>query len=127
MWREARGEGPKAMIAVGCCVRNRVTRPTWWGRDYIDVITKKWQFSAMAAPGDPQLIVYPKSGDKQFEQALEAATWIIDGSTHHPMPGADSYYDISIPRPKWADGTNYVGSIGRLRFHNTDHDTEVTE
>jgi N-acetylmuramoyl-L-alanine amidase len=125
IWREARGEGPKAMMAVGCAIRNRVERPIWWGKDYISVITKKWQFSSMAAPGDMQLIRYPQAGDSAFEQALQIAEWVISGIVSNPFPGADSFYDDSIPRPKWATDSNYCGTIGRIAFHNVDRDTEM--
>jgi N-acetylmuramoyl-L-alanine amidase len=125
MWREARGEGIKAMTAVGCSIRNRVQRPSWWGKDYIGVITKKWQYSSMAAPGDPQLILYPQSTDATFEQALQAAQWVMDGTVVTNAPGADSYYDDSIPAPKWATPETFVAKIGRLNFHNLDKDTEI--
>lgn len=125
IWREARGEGPEAMKAVGCCIRNRVKRATWWGKDYVGVITKKWQFSSMAAPGDPQLLNYPQTADAQFEQALQIAEWVINDTAHNPFPGADSFYDSSIPRPKWATAENFCGKIGRITFHNVDRDVEV--
>jgi N-acetylmuramoyl-L-alanine amidase len=124
VWREARGEGPKCMTAVGCAIRNRVKRPTWWGADYIGVVTKKWQFSSMAAPGDPQLIRYPQTGDASFEQALQIAEWVINETASNPFPGADSFWDDSIPRPKWATDENIVGKIGRMTFANVDKDVE---
>lgn len=127
MWREARGEGPEAMKAVGCCIRNRVKRPTWWGKDYISVITKKWQFSSMAAAGDPQLMNYPQTGDSAYEQALQIAEWIIGEDVGNPFPGADSFYDASIARPKWATNENYCGKIGRIFFHNVDMDVEMEQ
>lgn len=124
IWREARGSGAQAMTAVGCSIRNRVTRPTWWGKDYISVITKKWQYSSIAAPGDPQLITYPQPGDAAFEQALQIAEWVISGTANNPFPGADSYYDDSIPPPKWATKDTFIGKLGRLNFHNLDRDIE---
>jgi spore germination cell wall hydrolase CwlJ-like protein len=125
IWREARGEGSAAMTAVGCSIRNRVQRPTWWGKDYVGVITKKWQYSSMAAPGDPQLILYPQAGDPMFEAALQIAQWVIEGAVHSPFPGADSYYDDSIKPPKWATPETFVGRLGKLNFHNLDKDVEV--
>lgn len=127
IWREARGEGTQSMIAVGCSIRNRVQRPAWWGKDYISVLTKKWQYSSMAAPGDGQLIKYPQSGDPQMEQCLQIAEQVISGAVINPFPGADSYYDDSIPPPKWATKDTFVGKIGRLNFHNLDRDVEKEE
>jgi spore germination cell wall hydrolase CwlJ-like protein len=125
IWREARGEGSQCMTAVGCAIRNRVKRPGWWGKDYISVISKKWQFSSMAAPGDPQLIRYPQTGDGSFEQAMQIAEWVINETAFNVFPGADSFFDESIPRPKWATDETYCGKIGRMEFHNVDHDYEA--
>jgi N-acetylmuramoyl-L-alanine amidase len=125
IWREARGAGTQAMTAVGCSIRNRVTRPAWWGKDYIAVITKKWQYSSIAAPADPQLIKYPQTGDLQFDQALLIAEWVLNGTVANPMPGADSYFDDSIKPPKWATPETFVGKIGRISFYNLDKDTET--
>jgi len=124
MWREARGEGSEAMIAIGCALRNRAQKPCWWGKNLIAVITKKWQVSSMAAPGDRQLILYPQEGDKAFDQALSLAGQVINGLVENLFPGADSWYDDSIPAPKWATKDNFCGKIGRLSFHNVDMDTE---
>lgn len=124
IWREARSEGVEGMVAVGCSIRNRVKRPSWWGKDYISVITKKWQYSSMAAPGDSQLIRYPQAGDLAFEQALQIAEWVIMGVVTNPVPGADSFYDDSIPPPKWATPETFVAKIGRIVFHNLDRDIE---
>lgn len=124
MWREARGSGAPAMIAVGCCIRNRVERPSWWGKNYIECITKKWQFSSIAAPADPQLILFPQLGDPEFDKALSAAVQIISGAFVSPFPGADSYFDDSIPAPKWAVPEAFCGKLGRLSFYNIDKDVE---
>ena len=124
IWREARGEGPKCMTAVGCSIRNRVKRPSWWGKDYVACITKKWQYSSMAAPNDPQLILYPQTGDPAFELALQIAEWVIAETVSNPFPGADSYYDSSIPAPKWATADTFCGKLGRISFHNLDKDIE---
>jgi N-acetylmuramoyl-L-alanine amidase len=127
IWREARGEGEAAWRAVGCSIRNRVIRPSWWGRDFVEVVTKKWQYSSMAAPGDPQLILYPKLGDSRFHEILNLAGGIIDGLIESPVPGADSYFDDSIAPPKWATPDKFVGKIGRLNFYNLDSDCEAIQ
>jgi spore germination cell wall hydrolase CwlJ-like protein len=125
MWREARGAGQVCMKAVGCSIRNRVQRPSWWGNNYIDVITKKWQYSSMAAPNDPQLIKYPQVGDVEFDLALQIASDVITGNAVHPMPGADSYFDDSISPPKWVTSETFCGKIGRITFYNLDQDVEA--
>jgi N-acetylmuramoyl-L-alanine amidase len=124
IWREARGEGPLCMTAVACSIRNRVSRPGWWGKDYISVISKKWQYSSMSAPGDPQLIIYPQIGDAAFDKALEIADQVINEVVKNPVPGADSFYDDSISPPRWATKDTFVAKIGRMNFHNLDKDIE---
>jgi len=126
IWREARGEGPAGMLAVACTIRNRVDRASWWGKSFAEVIGKKLQYSSMAAPGDPQLLRWPRSeSDEGFNTALVIAEIVMRRGAESPVPGADSYYDISIPAPEWATPETYVGALGRLRFHNLDHDVEL--
>lgn len=124
-WREARGEGELGMRAVACSIRNRVERPSWWGTSYATVISKKYQYSSMAAPGDPQLIRYPDMNDSAFAEALQIADMIIaEEPVANPVSGADSFYDVSIPPPSWATPDCFVGQIGSIRFYNVDHDYE---
>lgn len=88
IWREASGEGPEGMQAVGCVVRNRAAKA---GGDYSAVITKKWQFSSMTAPGDGALIRWPAATDKAFETARDIADHIYDGTLPDITGGATSY------------------------------------
>jgi hypothetical protein len=126
IWREARGESREAKIAVGCSVRNRVQNPKWWGTDYISCLTKKWQYSSMTDPKDRQLTTWPAATDDVFEECLEIAEGVISGRLVSPAtPGADSYYDLSIPPPKWAAEDKRVGQVGRLIFYNLDQDYEA--
>lgn len=116
------------MRAVGCSIRNRVDHPAWWGNDYGSVIGKKFQYSSMAAPGDPQLIRFPGAGDAEFAEALQIADALVNHEPiANPTPCADSFYDTSIPPPAWATPECYVGTVGRLRFYNVDHDYERVE
>jgi hypothetical protein len=91
----------------------------------VSVITQKWQYSSIAATGDPQLMAYPKANDNIFEDCLKIADMVHDNLMNSPLPGADSYYDDSIPAPKWATPDLFVGKIGRLNFYNSDHDFEA--
>jgi N-acetylmuramoyl-L-alanine amidase len=124
VWREARGEGAAGMKGVACSIRNRVRRPSWWGRSYYEVCTKKWQYSAMTASGDPQLGLFPARKDREFDQALWICSEVMAGRLRSPVPGADSYHDASIAAPKWATADSFVGQVGRIRFHNLDRDVE---
>ena len=125
VWREARGEEVNVQRAVAFSVLNRVRKPSWWGKDIMSVCTKKWQYSSMTDPKDRQLTTWPSSTDPSWEISMKAAWDAMNDAVPNPIPGADSYYDISIPAPKWADDKSFVAQLGRIRFHNLDHDFEA--
>lgn len=89
MWREARGEGREGMRAVGHVIRNRVNK---WMGDWDHIITQKWQFSSMTAPGDSQLVAWPDSPDERFETAMQLAEGIYSGMDHEDISGGALYY-----------------------------------
>jgi spore germination cell wall hydrolase CwlJ-like protein len=126
IYRESAGEPDEGKLAVGCTVRNRVQHPKWWGNDYYSVITARWQYSSITAPGDPTLIKYPKWVDPTFQKCITVARLVIDGTAEHPFPGADSYYSDVIAAPKWATMDKFVGQIGHHIFFNCDGDFETT-
>lgn len=125
VYREARGETLQAQIAVAFSILNRVVHPGWWGSSLSAVIGKKWQYSSMTAPGDPQLGLFPHEPDPAFDQCMNAASMVLNAQVENPVPGADSYYDVSITAPKWATPSTFVKQIGNLIFHNVDHDYEA--
>jgi hypothetical protein len=126
LWREARGEPFEARVAVAGTVMNRVDRPSWWGRDVISVLRKKWQYSSLTDPKDRQLTKWPEATDAIMEECLFIAHHVIGrtGSINGPLRGADSYFDISIPAPYWTKGARFCGQIGRLKFYDVDRDWE---
>ena len=117
-WREARGAGPVAMAAVAhtAVTRGRL-HPGWWGHDIEGAIGLKWQYSSMAAPGDPQLILWPHSYDLSFQAALSIVQGVLDGTEPNPAPEADSYYDDSIAAPAWTAKATFITKIDRLNFY----------
>jgi N-acetylmuramoyl-L-alanine amidase len=117
IWRESRSEGAKGMLGVACAILNRVKSPGWWGSDLAGVITKKWQFSSMTDPHDPQLTKFPVGQDPSFLAALDVAQIAIRGECANPVGDSDSYHDISIEPPKWATELCFVTQIGRLKFY----------
>lgn len=124
LWREARGETYQAKVAVAFSVLNRVQHPKWWGTTLGAVIAKKWQYSSMAAPGDPNLIQYPLPQDVSFHDCLTVVDGVLTGKgVKNLVLGADSYYDTSIPPPKWATPETFVKQVGAFRFHNLDGDS----
>lgn len=127
IWREARGEPPEGKLAVAHVVMERTRRPnyrdskgyTWGDGTVLSALFSPWQFSSVTDPKDPQLTRWPKD-DLVWDDCVSAATWALLGMKPHPMPGADSYHDVSIPEPKaWEQEKTFVGQIGRLKFYHT--------
>jgi spore germination cell wall hydrolase CwlJ-like protein len=125
LWREARGESRDAKVAVAHSIRNRVERPSWWGKTLLEVLFKKWQYSSVTDPNDPQRITWPSPLDASWWECMGIARDVLAGALPNPVPGADSYYDLSIPAPKWADPKAFIARIGNLRFYDLDHDHEL--
>ena len=123
IWREARGETEIGQTAVAWSILNRVAKPSWWGKTIMEVLFKRLQYSSMTDPRDKQLTVWPVD-DAVWKQCLQMAYDVIHGLSKNPVPGADSYYDISIPPPKWATPDKFVIKIGRLNFYNMNSDVE---
>lgn len=129
LWREARNQTIPARVAVAHTIKNRIDHPGWWGNDWVSVITKKWQYSSVTDPNDPQLTNWPSVNDKEFLECLDIAVDVFTGKSKSPLPGIDSYYDDSLQgdkRPKWAKEhpERFKGKIGRLNFYNMDCDVE---
>lgn len=127
VWREARGEPYLGKVAVAWTVRNRVEHPKWWGDSYSAVMGMKWQYSALAAPGDPQLVKWPRYPDTEFSECLAIADKVIHGTVASPVAGADSYYATSIAAPFWAKDAQFVGAVGNHKFYNMDGDHPENE
>ena len=127
IWREARNQIAAAQHGVAFTVLNRKARPGWWGTTVDEICCKKWQYSSLTDPKDPQLTKWPLVSDSSWRIAWIAAGEVLDGVVSNPVPGADSYYDDSIKDnpPAWAKTAQFVGKIGALNFFNVDHDTEL--
>lgn len=112
MWREARGEGSEGMKAVGCVVRNRVKNDTW-----TQIITAKWQFSSMTAPGDLMLVQWPVEGDSQFLEVMLLADGIYNGAIVDITNGATHYFNPNVVLPKWAASLSKTMTLGHHDFY----------
>lgn len=117
IWREARSERAQGMLGVAYSIINRVKSPGWWGSDIAGVIARRWQYSSMTDPRDPQLTIFPVNEDASFKVALDVASMAQSGQFDNPIGLADSYHDISIAPPGWATPDKFVVQIGRLRFY----------
>jgi spore germination cell wall hydrolase CwlJ-like protein len=117
-WREARGEGVDGMRAVLHVIRNRVMSQRFG--DWAMVCTKKFQFSSMSAPNDPELILWPETGDAQFEQAYQLAVAVFAGTDADNTNGATFYFADSIPAPSWAASMRETVKIGHQTFFSSE-------
>jgi spore germination cell wall hydrolase CwlJ-like protein len=127
-WREARGEPADGQVALCYSIMNRVRNPSWWGDSVASVVWKKWQYSSMTDPNDPQHRPEPRPDDPrgwaQWLQCLDIAIQVYNKEVHNPAPGADSYFADSIPPPKWADPKKLVVKIGHHSFYDLGADHE---
>lgn len=128
VYREGSNQVYQAKLAIAYTVPTRVASKRWWGGDVMSVITKKWQYSSMTAPGDPNLVRYPsRVTEDAWIESLRAADAALNGREPNPLPdGTDSYYSINIKPPKWATKECYTGGIDKFRFYNVDRDYEAT-
>lgn len=126
IYREARSEALLTKIAVAHSVLNRVRNPKWWGTTVDQVVTKKWQYSSLTDPQDPQLArVWPLVSETAWLECATVAEDALDGTSANPLPGADSYHDTSIAPPKWTEKARFCGQLGKIRFYDTDFDYEL--
>jgi N-acetylmuramoyl-L-alanine amidase len=118
LYREARGELEAVRIGVACVIRNRVHARWISDQTYQDVCVHPWQFSGMTAPGDPNLIKWPRSPDGAWLGCLAVAEGIVKEQTADTVAGAVFYHDISLPGPP--DGWGQVllvAQLGRIKFY----------
>src|SRR4030043_1194011 len=96
VWREARGESIECQTAVAFSIMNRVENPKWWGKNVMGVVRARLQYSSMTYPKDKQLTTWPAQEDVYWQQCFEVASDVLGKQVENPVPGADSYFDISI-------------------------------
>ncbi len=118
IWREARGESLEGKHGVASVIANRVASPRWWGKDWVEVVTKPWQFSAMTGKGDSNLIAWPLVRDPVWLDCLTVAELAVTGELPDNTGGAVYYHDITIQRPRaWGESIGLAKKIGRISFY----------
>ena len=115
IWREARGEGAEGMRAVAHVIRNRVLADGI-ADDWDSVIERKWQFSSMTAPGDSQLVEWPRKPDASFDLAMDIAHKVCEGWDSDLTGGATHYANLSLCDPAWAHTLQQTAKIGNHTF-----------
>lgn len=106
------------MQSVFNVLMNRAARR---GSDVYTEAVRKWQFSSMTDPGDPNLVLYPTAIDAQWAAALTLASQAAAGSLEDLTGGATSYYaPAGMPNgqvPGWAASmTQTVTIAGQIFF-----------
>lgn len=78
LYGEARGEGPRGLIAVANVIVNRAERGGWWGNSIETVCRKPWQFSCWNAndPNSAKLALLSE-GDPVFLECLGVAALVV--------------------------------------------------
>jgi N-acetylmuramoyl-L-alanine amidase len=114
VWREARGEGQEAMLAVYHAILNRAAASpaNGWPSDPEKVCLQAFQFSCWNS-NDVQRNLYPQTNDPQYSFASMLPATV----TPDPTGGATAYFDKSIQPPAWATPDKFTVQIGRLKFY----------
>jgi spore germination cell wall hydrolase CwlJ-like protein len=120
IYREASGEPLEGKYAVAWVIRNRAEHPSWWGKDYCDVVTKKAQFTSMVPPDgvdDPNLRRYPKPTEQVWVDCLKVVTDVLTGAVPDPTGNAVQYFAASMKSaPPWASAFIPTVRIGNHFF-----------
>lgn len=116
LWREARGESVDAQRAVGWSIRNRVTKGGWFGDGWAAVLSKPFQYSSLAAPGDANLVKWPEAYEASWQMCMAIATEIHAGEGADPTQNATHYFSQNEP-PLWAYKMRHTVDVGAFHFY----------
>ena len=119
-WREDRSGNNAERLAQLSCIRNRVKAHWVPENKYQDVVCQPWQFSAMTAKGDPNLIKFPKSDGPNWIQILTLAESIVVDMVQDSVGGACFYFSAPITEPPHAWGNvEKTVDVGALHFYKS--------
>lgn len=127
LYREARGESLQAKQGVAWSIRNRVDHPSWYGKTWVDVVTKYCQYTSMNPPKDkvtgkawdPNLIVYGSGDDPAWQECVKVIFDVRCSNVPDPTGGATFYFDKSMDKnpPVWAKQYVHTADIGNIHFY----------
>lgn len=117
IWGEARNQGRIGMEAVASVIMHRAQNPRWWGTDVVSCCQKPHQFSCWN-PGDPNRIKMLRvtEQDPAFATALAVARDALAERLADRTQGADSYANLGICSPAWAESNKMTCKIGDHTF-----------
>ena len=119
---EARGESYEGKVAVAWVIRNRKERGGWFGKDYIEVMTKEYQFSSLLLDNvNSKKIKDPLSHEpfSVWAECYQLADKVSKGKIPDPTNGATHFFDDSIADnpPSWILGLKFKVKIGHILFY----------
>lgn len=124
VWREARGDGHAAMLAVAWVMMNRLRDSKHrWGSTMHDVVEDRLQFSSMTALGDPETVLWPSRERAPADLEAFADAEIICMGLAGSSPGADPtggakwYFSKNIEKPHWANAMILSTTVGSQEFY----------
>ena len=120
VYGEARGEGKDGWVAVAWVIKNRASKPGWWGHDVISVCLKPMQFDCWNS-NDPNssAVASVDSSNSVFAAITAVCDDVINGTIPDPTHGATYYYVTGMHHPPaWANGKTPCAVIGHQSFFN---------
>ena len=117
IYGEARGEPFEGQVAVAHVIRNRASRPGWWGSDIKGVCLKPHQFSAwLDEDATRPAMVAATLLDPAYMQCLGIAALVLSGSLTDPTGGA-THYHADYVKPGWIAALEHAVTIGHHLFY----------
>ena len=126
-WLEARGQGTIGMIAVLWTIKNRVSKPRWWGTNPTQVCYHDKQFSCFNGSNSEYHLAVSTAAsfesarvhDKALDLAYNLASHVMDGEYPDPTHGATNYINPRHCDPSWAKDNHMAltAVIGDHQFY----------
>lgn len=98
-YREARGDGENACLAVMSVIMNRKRANDH--KSVQEIICGQNQFSSISVHSDPETVVYPHPNEPIFLFCLNRADGIYNGTDNDLTHGAQYYYNPSTATSPW--------------------------
>lgn len=101
VYGEARGEGSEGQAAVAWVIRNRASRPAWWGSTLYGVCHRPYQFSCWNA-SDPNaaLLANLAENDPDYLRIGVVVDLVLSGATPDPT-GEATHYKVTGTKASW--------------------------
>jgi len=93
------------VLYIGYVIRNRVDGKRWFGRNYIEVCLKKYQFSCWNGKTLDAIEKIDLNGRRKWKMCLMVSEYIMElpkKEIPREMKGVCYYYNPLLVCPKWA-------------------------